>query len=661
MRETHRAAATDHGNATNGQGLQAIRRRHREAAALGQCWPIRVAAVGEMLLEDRQLTAFNIQAIEGDRVVEVVDVELQCRRAAVTIRIFEGVGERLDACATTVQIDEVWIRGVQCVGVGTVRREYQFAVHTLKGLRRNRPARNTVSTLDVVRQDVARQRQMILGSGDRVSVGNCRRYIIDNGDIDVEAGTATIGIGGRYRERFAHVVDAFTTGMTFPALQGKAEGHLTGQRVVGDRQLVTEAGGGRLWRSDGHTIADQIDAADGKGLQAIGGADFESTATGQCRRIRAAAISQVFLVERQRSAIDAQSADDDWIIDVGNIEYQVGSAGIAVGILEGVGEGLDTAATTVQLDEIRISTVQRIGVGAISGQHQRAVGASEGACSDWPGGNAIRTLHIITQDITGQRQLILTGGECIAVIHRSRRVVSNIDIQRTTGDITVGIADRNADALTQPVGTATVRVRFSTGQGVAVADHTGRRIVAGDGQNVAKAGGNRLADSGHRTRGDDVDTTDVEVEYPIRRYHGKTAGLGQCRGVTGRALGQISLVERQFAALHLQAFEGDRVIDHWRQWRCVIVVVEQAGIRRAQFCKSVETSRREANLWSNPPSHFIEQNEGVSSTECACGPATAGASRSRISLLARVGTSSDSLLELLYISQLRLARRQRLG
>ncbi|MNP44495.1 hypothetical protein D3C76_1383600 [compost metagenome] len=69
LREADCIATSDHGNTADSQGLQAIRGAHGEAAALGQGRAIRVAAVAEVFLVDGQFAAFDIQAVQGYRVV----------------------------------------------------------------------------------------------------------------------------------------------------------------------------------------------------------------------------------------------------------------------------------------------------------------------------------------------------------------------------------------------------------------------------------------------------------------------------------------------------------------------------------------------------------------------------------------------------------------
>ncbi len=177
-------------------------------------------------------------------------------------------------------------------------------------------------------------------------------------------------------------------------------------------------------------------------------------------------------------------------------------------------------------------------------------------------GNPVGTLHIVAQHVAGQGQLALGGCHRIAVSYRMRHIIDDVDIQRTTGHITIGVADQDADTLALCIGSGAVRMCLGNAQGVAVADHTGSSIVTSDGQHVAQPGSDGLTHTSHSASRDDVDATDIQVEYTIRRDHSKTAGPGQGGGITGRALGQVGFVEVQLTPVNLQTFDSDRVVDH---------------------------------------------------------------------------------------------------
>ncbi|MNM85207.1 hypothetical protein D3C81_973170 [compost metagenome] len=199
-----------------------------------------------------------------------------------------------------------------------------------------------------------------------------------------------------------------------------------------------------------------------------------------------------------------------------------------------------------------------------------------------------------------------------------RHIVDDVDIQRTTGHITIGVADQDADTLALCIGPSAVRMCLGVAQGVAVTDHTGRSIVTGDGQHVAQPGSDGLTHTGHSASRDDVDATDIQVEHTIRRHHSKTAGPGQGGGIAGRALDQVGFVEVQLTPVNLQTFDSDRVVDHRWQWRWqqrVIVVIEIADIQLWHFDKAVETRRRESDNRVNPTAHLTKHDKGMTTAE----------------------------------------------
>ena len=70
LRETRRHAATDHADAANVQTAQAVRRRHREAAALSQRAGVGRGAVGQVGFVEGQLAPRHREATEGHQIVD---------------------------------------------------------------------------------------------------------------------------------------------------------------------------------------------------------------------------------------------------------------------------------------------------------------------------------------------------------------------------------------------------------------------------------------------------------------------------------------------------------------------------------------------------------------------------------------------------------------
>ncbi|MNY22595.1 hypothetical protein D3C86_1562160 [compost metagenome] len=159
MREAGGHASADDSDAAHGQGRYAVECSDGEGAALGQGRCVGVAAVAEIFFVDRQLTAIHVEAVEGHRIVVVVDVEHQVGGAAVAVRIGDCVGEGFGAVATAVQGFEVGIAGVEGVGVSAVGIQHQGAVGAGEGAGGDRPGvfaeRHAVGALHVVAQHVA--------------------------------------------------------------------------------------------------------------------------------------------------------------------------------------------------------------------------------------------------------------------------------------------------------------------------------------------------------------------------------------------------------------------------------------------------------------------------------------------------------------------------
>ena len=143
--------------------------------------------------------------------------------------------------------------------------------------------------------------------------------------------------------------------MGLAAQQGIAVAHDTSARVVtGDGQGVAEQGGGGLREAGRNTTGNHIDAAHAQRLQAVRRAHGEGSDLGERCRIRAAAGAQVLLEYRQLATGVVEAAQGHRVIEVGDVQYQVGGTGIAVGIGQGVGEGFGTTAAAVQIEEVRI-------------------------------------------------------------------------------------------------------------------------------------------------------------------------------------------------------------------------------------------------------------------------------------------------------------------
>ena len=315
LRETCRHAATDHGDAADVQGLQAIGRRHREGAALRQRIGIGCTAVGQVLLVDGQLAAFDVQPAEGHRVIEVADVEGQGRRAGVAVGVFQGVGKVFHPTAATVQILEVRIVGIEGVGVGTIRRQHQGAVGANEGTGHHRAAGDAVRALDIVGQHIAAEFQMLLGGGGGIAVIHSPGHIVTNDNVQRAAGHIAIGVADQHRELLAQCIGPGTVRMMFRAGQGVAVAHHARGRVVArDGQHIAEPGDDGLADAGHHASGDHVDATDTEVEHAIGGNHREAARLGQGQRVAGRALGQVRLVQAQLGRADIQAGEADRIV-----------------------------------------------------------------------------------------------------------------------------------------------------------------------------------------------------------------------------------------------------------------------------------------------------------------------------------------------------------
>ncbi len=214
----------------------------------------------------------------------------------------------------------------------------------------------------------------------------------------------------------------------------------------------------------------------------------------------------------------------------------------------------------------------------------------------------------------------------------------------------------------EAVGTVTRRMGVVAVEGVAVTDRAVRRVVTGDGQGVAQLRGDRLRETDGHAADDDVDTADAQACQTIGRRDAEAAGLGQRTGIGGRTVRQIGFVERQFAPRYVEACEGHKVIDRWRDDRCrrVVAVVDHRVVALLrELGNAIETGGGEADDRIDPPGDFRQQDETVATALAAIGIARGiGACRSGFSGFGRVFTGGNGFLDLCDIGELGIARGQ---
>ncbi len=294
--------------------------------------------------------------------------------------------------------------------------------------------------------------------------------------------------------------------MGFVVEQGVAVGHHASRGIVaGDGQGITQRRGHRLREAAGHPAADYSNAADGQGLYAVQRRHREATRLSQRRRIRAAAVVQVLLVDGQFATFDVQTIEGNGIVEVSDVEHQVGGGHIAVSVSQGVGKSLDTITAAMQVEEVRIGCIERIGVGTISSQHQGAVGTDEGTGGNGPARHAVRALHIVAQYVAGQRQLVLGGDGGVGITRCRRHVIDNGNIDTHARAAAIGVGGNHIETLTKRVAAIGRGMRLTAVQGIAVGHFTGSRVVAADGQGIAQCGRERLREAIDHPAADHID------------------------------------------------------------------------------------------------------------------------------------------------------------
>ena len=155
--------------------------------------------------------------------------------------------------------------------------------------------------------------------------------------------------------------------------------------------------------------------------------------------------------------------------------------------------------------------------------------------------------------------------------------------------------------------------------------------------------------------------------------------MSQGSGVAGRSLWKVRLVEAQLAGGSIQPKQCDRVVldDRGRNrnspavalihrrrrsgQRTAIAWVLTTHLETGQFRNAVETRRREAHHGIDAGADFGEHHETVAAAQGARRSASIGTCRGRFGALRRVIACSDSLLDALHISQLRICRCRIVG
>ena len=416
-----------------------------------------------------------------------------------------------------------------------------------------------------------------------------------------------------------------------------------------------------MWEACSYAIGNHGDTAHGQARYTVLRSDGEGAALSQCISVRRAAGAEVFLVDRQFAAVDVETVEDHRIVVVVDLQHQIRGAGVTVRIGDGVSERLCAVTATVQRFEIRVAGVQGVGVRAIGIQHQRTESSGEGARSHRPGGHAVSTLHIVGQHVAGKGQQGFRRGIGVAVAHRSGHVVDDVDVERAGGAVAIAVTGSHGEMFAEAVGAVTGRMGVIAVEGVAVTDDPGRSVVTGDGQGVAQLRGDRLRETRRHAATDHADAANVQTAQAVRRRHREAAALSQRAGVGGGAVGQVGFVEGLLAPRHREAAERHRIVDRRRHDRRVVAIVDHRVMPLfGKLGNAIETGGREADDRIHSSTDFSQQHKAVTTARLARHASRRIRARSGgFSGFGRVFAGSDGFLNLLDVSQLCFARRQR--
>ncbi len=561
LRETGGDTVSDNGDAAHGQRGDTVQSSDRESTALSQRGSIRRTAGAEVFLENGEFSTVYVQAVDDHRIVVVVDLQNQIRGAGVAVGIGDGVGEGLGAVATAMQVLEVRVVRVDGVGIGTIGIQHQSAVSSGEGSGGDRAGRHTVGTLDVVGQDVPGQREIGFRSGTGVAVVHGFWHVVDDVHIQRSVRGGAVVIDDGDSELLAQGVGAVGRRMSVVVVQGVAVTHHAGRGVKpGDGQCAAQWRGHRLREACGYTVSDNGDAAHGQGRYAIQRSDGEGATLSERSSIRCTAGTEVFLENSEFTAVNVEAADNHRIVVVVDLQHEVRGAGIAVGIRNGVGEGLGAVAAAMQVLEVGVIRVDGVGIGTIGIQHQSAVSPSEGSGGDRTSRHTVSTLDVVGQDVPGQREIGFRRRASVAVVHGFWHVINDVYIQRSVSGGAVVIHHSDRELLTQGVGAVGGRVRVVVIEGVAVTDNAGGGIEPGDGQCAAQRRGHRLREASGYTAGDNGDAAHGQRGDTVQSSDGESTALSQRGSIRRTAGAQIFLEDCEFTTFYVQAVDDHRIV-----------------------------------------------------------------------------------------------------
>ncbi|MNJ61229.1 hypothetical protein D3C77_570080 [compost metagenome] len=161
----------------------------------------------------------------------------------------------------------------------------------------------------------------------------------------------------------------------------------------------------------------------------------------------------------------------------------------------------------MQVDEIRVGGIQRVGVGAIGSQHQFAVGPLDGLWSNWTAGDAVSALGVVIQHVAGQGQVGFGRGDGVGIVNRKGHIVDNIDVDVGLGGAAIGIDCHHFQAFEDVVGAIAALMCAGVFQRIAGRYDTRAWIVAVDGEGVTHRRRAMLREASDHTATDNAQAT----------------------------------------------------------------------------------------------------------------------------------------------------------
>ena len=581
-------ATADQRATAHRQALYAVRGVEGEAAGLRQQRRIRGTAVGKVGVADGDLATRCVQATQHDTVIGPRHTQGQGRGIGIAVGIADGVGEGLAHHLSGIErlgrrarvVEDEAVAAVIAQDHGAVGRQ-DICGGILPGDEEAPVRADLAIGVHVIEQHVALdQTQAVLDQAGRFAAHRIG-HVVEDGDIQALTGRTAAAADQLHREAFAQRCVVGRLGVHLVVQQGVAVEHraTARRRIVvdpGDRQRVAQPAGQGRQRPGQHATADQRAPAHRQALYAIRCTEGEAAGLRQQRRIRGTAVGEVGIVDNDLATRSIQATQHDAVCSAGHAERQDRSVRIAIGIADGVGEGLAHHLSGIERLGRRARVVEDEAVAAVIPEYHGAVGRQNICGGILPGDEeasvradlAIGVLVVGQHIALDQAQTVLDQAGWDVVL-RIGQVVEDVD-----GD---GRRCRRSRAVGhtqgERVGFDAGKVGGGRGQLIGVGGYAGSRVIGRNGQRTAgsgKAGASQATD-GYRNA---VDGHALQVVQPI--------GIRQGEGAAGEFAGRRGIRAARQAGF-VDHIVGPAVPRIHRQTRYVVAARDGDGDCRRAF------------------------------------------------------------------------------